>query len=788
MWGDRINFIVDPNGSFGSDSTLVQAEIQHGAVAAETQRTIAVPILGDEPSEADETLLLNLTGGTVAVNDHQGMATIEDEDPLVTIGDASVIEGDSGTANLRFTVSLSKAPTQTGTVVYATTDGAASAGSDYQAVSGTLIFEPGQPTEQTIQVPVIGDAADEIHESLLVDLFDAGNANIADAQGTGTITDDDDPNLSSADASVIEGDSGVTQLVFAVTLSADPAETVTVDYATADGTATAREDYCPTGGTLTFSYMPDFEIDLASPDQTVFDSDSLTFTGTEMAPELERLTISSGDGADTFDVGSAQITLVDDLRISAADGRLTLAGGTIDADTLDFVGGELSGYGTVDAAIAGLARIEADGGALDLGDGSYGAFHHDGELDVGAETVALNTAGLANLGSVTSIDGGTLVAPGGVVLSVGDNLVGQGTVAGRVAAATGSTILATGDLELGDAGSFAGFFSDGELYVGNHTVTIQDQDVGMLGSLTEIGSADGSGTLTAPNGLLLEAGKTAFGYGVVNGDFVNQGHVIGGGPQPDDELEFTGDVSGTGSFDGNIVFSKTYSPGNSPAEVDFFHNVTFTSTATLEIELGGTLAGEFDALAVVGQAALDGTLDVVLLPGFSPSPGDRFRVMTVGLRTGDFAVTNLPSGFVATWEGNSLILEQAGAQVVGRHIFYNHSYFDGNDSAANTDDDNANWVVRSGARPRIPRTRHPVGPPANGNGSWRIRGSMPGREAYPVSRSGWHPSRCTSGLPCQGSPGSSGMRVEPPPRRACLPVAPEDGGRDRGRPPRHRRK
>ena len=78
------------------------------------------------------------------------------------------------------------------------------------------------------------------------------------------------------------------------------------------------------------------------------------------------------------------------------------------------------------------------------------------------------------------------------------------------------------------------------------------------------------------------------------------------------------------------------------AEVDFLQDVTFTSTATLEIELGGTLPGESDGLHVAGQATLDGTLEIVLLPGFSPSPGDSFQVITFGSQVGEFAVINLP--------------------------------------------------------------------------------------------------------------------------------------------------
>ena len=73
--------------------------------------------------------------------------------PTVSIGDATVTEGNSGTKSFSFVVSLSGASTQTVTVPYATADGTATAGSDYTSTSGTLTFTPGQ-TSQTVSVAV----------------------------------------------------------------------------------------------------------------------------------------------------------------------------------------------------------------------------------------------------------------------------------------------------------------------------------------------------------------------------------------------------------------------------------------------------------------------------------------------------------------------------------------------------------------------------------------------------------------------------------------------------------
>jgi uncharacterized repeat protein (TIGR01451 family) len=110
--------------------------------------------------------------------------------PTITIGNATVTEGHSGTTNAVFTVSLSSASDKTVTVSYATANGTASAGSDYVAAAGLLTFPPGM-LSQPVNVPVVGDFAFEPNETFTVNLSGPGNATILDGQGLGTITNDD---------------------------------------------------------------------------------------------------------------------------------------------------------------------------------------------------------------------------------------------------------------------------------------------------------------------------------------------------------------------------------------------------------------------------------------------------------------------------------------------------------------------------------------------------------------------------------------------------------------------
>ena len=110
--------------------------------------------------------------------------------PTVSIADASIIEGDSGTSSLDFTVTLSRAVNSNVSVAYATSDSTALAGSDYTSVSGTLIIASGT-TSGTVAVSVVGDTDGESDETLVVTLSNASGASIADGAAVGTIENDD---------------------------------------------------------------------------------------------------------------------------------------------------------------------------------------------------------------------------------------------------------------------------------------------------------------------------------------------------------------------------------------------------------------------------------------------------------------------------------------------------------------------------------------------------------------------------------------------------------------------
>ena len=107
-------------------------------------------------------------------------------------GNVAQPEGSSGSQSALFTVSLAKGSPLRVSVAYATADGTGTAGSDYTATSGTLVFGPGQ-TSKTVAVPIIGDTAYESDETFTLTLSNPVNATLGTATATGTITNDDAP-------------------------------------------------------------------------------------------------------------------------------------------------------------------------------------------------------------------------------------------------------------------------------------------------------------------------------------------------------------------------------------------------------------------------------------------------------------------------------------------------------------------------------------------------------------------------------------------------------------------
>ena len=173
--------------------------------------------------------------------------------PTLSINDISMTEGDGGTTNAVFTLTLSSPADTNVTVSFLTMNGTATAPADYQASTGGTFFETGQTT-RTVTVAVHGDTSFEPDETFFVDLSGVSGATLARGRGVGTILNDDPEGgrlrFASATFSTNEGSGSAT---ITVERTGDTSRAVTVDYETSDLTASQRSDYNLTLGTLSFA-------------------------------------------------------------------------------------------------------------------------------------------------------------------------------------------------------------------------------------------------------------------------------------------------------------------------------------------------------------------------------------------------------------------------------------------------------------------------------------------------------------------------------------------------------
>jgi hypothetical protein len=254
--------IASPTGT-GTGTTVTIAAGTMGPV------TVSVPIVGDDVYEPNNGGIESFSlfaaasaygsnpGPSITGANRSATAQIRDDDPapIISISDpAAVTEGNTGTTNLNFTVTLSNPSSQSISVNYAAgadtsaPEVSATPGTDFQNTSSVLTFSPGS-VEASFSVPVIGDLVDEGTETFLVTLSNpTGGALLGQSQARGTINDDDGPSVSITDVRQTEGD----DFIFNVTLSAPSPETVTVRFATRNDTATAPQDYTAASGDLTF--------------------------------------------------------------------------------------------------------------------------------------------------------------------------------------------------------------------------------------------------------------------------------------------------------------------------------------------------------------------------------------------------------------------------------------------------------------------------------------------------------------------------------------------------------
>ena len=278
--GNSVNFVVTLSSASTQVVTVKYATANGSAIApgdytaktgtvtiaaGQTRGIINIVTIGETLDELDESFFVNLSAATNAtIADTQGRGIIIDNDspPAVTINDATVTEGDTGTTNATFTVSLSTASGQTISINATPFNGTARSPFDYVTGGARLIFAPGE-TVKTVIVPVKGDLLDELDETFFVILDQAVNCSVGRARATGTILNDDaaSPPVISIDSPLVkEGNVGLRNATFHINLSKPSGKVVSVTFTTSNRTvgtgvfpATANVDYQPLTTTVKVS-------------------------------------------------------------------------------------------------------------------------------------------------------------------------------------------------------------------------------------------------------------------------------------------------------------------------------------------------------------------------------------------------------------------------------------------------------------------------------------------------------------------------------------------------------
>jgi hypothetical protein len=267
--------------------------------AGQTSKTISATITDDSNLESTETIiatLSNLTGtASIGSTSTHTLSIIDNDQVNLSINDVTAAEG----GTLTFTVSASMAPSANATFDWTTANGTVIAGSDYTAASGTGTILAGQTTT-TISISTLHNpAVCESNKTVAINLSNPSNANIADSQGLGTLTDSDLPVLSVANASATEG----SPVVVVASLSAACAShAVTFDWSNSAGTATATTDYAVVTSQSATIAAGSTSVNLSTPTvQDTVDENNETFT----------VTIANASGA-TLGTSSATATILDD--------------------------------------------------------------------------------------------------------------------------------------------------------------------------------------------------------------------------------------------------------------------------------------------------------------------------------------------------------------------------------------------------------------------------------------------------------------------------------------------
>ncbi len=237
----------------GEDYTATSGILTFGQF--ESSRSFIIPITDDSVSEPNETINLTLSSSSNAVLGQPSTAvlTISDNESLIQFS-APTYTGSEAPNFVSININRSVSSSAGVSVNYATSDGTATAGQDYIASSGTITFGSFE-TSRFVSIQLLDDSIVEPTETFNITLSSPSGGAFLNPPSTAVvnITDNELRPFSVDDVSIVEGNSGVTNAAFTVSLPPGSANQVRVNYETADGTAKEGSDYVANFGTLIFN-------------------------------------------------------------------------------------------------------------------------------------------------------------------------------------------------------------------------------------------------------------------------------------------------------------------------------------------------------------------------------------------------------------------------------------------------------------------------------------------------------------------------------------------------------
>lgn len=303
--------------------------------AGTTSLEVPLVINGDTTFELDERVQLQVKD--IALYVTEGSVTIVNDDPRPTLSvtDVTVVEGNQGDVELKFTTSLSAPMPVDVTYSAETVDGTGKEGSDYigRYVGDLRIWARQAIQNHEIVIRGVGDTRFEGNETFLLRLKDADTAALGHGDGVGTLLDDDVPNgIAIDDSQVVEGNAGTRQLVFNIRLSEPSATPVTFDAFTSPGTAQPGADYTvqsgnglsiPAGSTLASFSVP-IVGDTAVEGHESFVVELANVVGATVSKRQGRGRIINDD-LPTLSIGDASVVELDEGQSTFATFQLTLS-------------------------------------------------------------------------------------------------------------------------------------------------------------------------------------------------------------------------------------------------------------------------------------------------------------------------------------------------------------------------------------------------------------------------------------------------------------------------------